>query len=333
MAGPIKTKTWKHWSITVPVGSGPAQQTVSGCTLDGTEPAIRQLMWEIKDALISSPGAWTVISSCGHNGSNFVYGNTDYWTSAARVWWQYNSEFSWIVLQNSAIASGFQLLIVCFGTSACAPETASFYISFGAGFIGGTTTARPTATDERSIKTTTSLWTSASSVNRGVQVFKSDDGECTRFYTTHNATLNQMWMFDKAISTNPKWTIPVLILGGNTPTYGGLVDSRVAVTKWGNVSSTAVWFATEGVGTTGPLGRQAGFATADVWGNWICTPIDVVYAAIYADPGILGKVRDLWFTSDDLVDGDYFPGDGSKQFVVLGDLVQPNEDGTTVPIY
>ena len=49
-------------------------------------------------------------------------------------------------------------------------------------------------------------------------------------------------------------------------------------------------------------------------------------------PGYLGvfcRVQDLWLAPSNMANGDMFPNDGSKEFVVIGCVVQPN-DGTAL---
>lgn len=352
MAGPIKTKTWNHYAISCPIGSGPAQQ--SGGSGAQTPPT-RQLLWEIKNALVSGTNPWVVTKSCAHDGVNFVYGDVDYWTSAARVWFLYSGEFSWIVLKQNAIyapdpdtGGGYQILIVC-NTAPTSTHTLNIYISTASNaFTGGSTTARPTAVGEYQALDNSVSWTSGSNVARGAHVFKSTDGECTRVYTTHSAAYYRTWIFDKGgAPLHSSWAIPSVTMVNYPSTYNYLIQPQsswnqgVVRVKWGNThNGVGAYLATEGVdsrnidpGTSGPLGRQPAMDVADMWGNWICTLAAVINTSVYGPAGVLGWMQDFWFTSDNLVDGDYFPGDGTKQFVVFGDTIQPNEDGTVVTLY
>ena len=79
------SKTWRKTHIDVAVNEGPVAQN-SQSTWDRQN---RQLLFEIKEALITGLSAWTVVRSCGYQSGSWSYGNADYgfrlWQQALRV--------------------------------------------------------------------------------------------------------------------------------------------------------------------------------------------------------------------------------------------------------
>lgn len=337
MTAPVKTKTWTHTNVSVAIGSGPPDQSVSGCGLSAWAADVRQLIWEIKNFLVTAPAAWTVVSSCGHNGSNFVADDTDNWGAASNVWSIYLGEYSWIVLKQtsiSAVDQGFQILLVVDGAgTGCTPNSIEVWISSSSGFTGGTTSSRPTAAD--GIKIFDSAFMPIGDTTRGFSGFKSSDGECTRLYTSWGGGNVRLWMFDRAgTPRHADWTVPFLAIVDAIPTYAILHDAANVSTTWDGRGGLGIYLTTEGQGG-GALGRWTNRGDIpNYFGEYICTRIGVaaINSIYVSKAAFLGWVSDLWFTSDDLADGDYFPGDSSQQFAVFGDLLQPNESGENIII-
>ncbi len=126
---------------------------------------------------------WTVRYSCDSVVAGSAGDGVDRWDAITDlVWANAASAHSWIVLRNTAIGSTAELLISCEGSSGSG-HVLTIAISPSAGFTGGTTTARPTATDE-AVTLNNAAWggvgTSDTSVK--VHVVKSTDGECWRVF-------------------------------------------------------------------------------------------------------------------------------------------------------
>lgn len=345
MAEPTQTKTWKHYSALIYNGEGPPAQETTGHvgSLTAACQAARQLIWEIKNALVTGSAPWEVVRSCGHNGVNFVCSDSDNWGAASNVWWPRQNgigqdEWSWIVLKNTNIltsGSGYQILINCYGNgSPFEPWKIIVSVSNAeAGFTGGSTIAAPTGGFV--CNTVADDWTTSALVPRGMHLFKSTDGECTRVFTTHNSTYYRMWMFDRGGSPlHSLWTMPSVSLVNVPSLTANLFTSASAKTRWGTLNEVPVYFASEGiyVGSYALL-TQSAYDTADTFGLWTCLPIPLVTQSVYGGHGFLGWVQDMYYVSDNLVDADHFPGAGSKQFYVFGDIIQANEAGTPVVMY
>jgi hypothetical protein len=107
MAALTKTKTWTKDFIDVLIGEGPSSQP--GASAHDNQH--RQLLFELKGALIGTNGNWTVDSSCGYASGAWSVGSSDYWLIADDVRFLEGSNYSWIVLQNNAIKTGFRTLV------------------------------------------------------------------------------------------------------------------------------------------------------------------------------------------------------------------------------
>jgi hypothetical protein len=143
-----------------------------------------------------------------------------------------------------------------------------------------------------------------------------------------------MWMFDRAIVVHPSWTVPYVAVVANQTIYTYLHVNAYVRTKWDVFSGLSVYLTTEGQGG-GALGRWTDRCDIpNYFGEYITTRIGVgaLNSKYVSNAAFLGWIQDFWFTSDNLADGDTFPGDASKQFVVFGDLLQPSENGEDVII-
>ena len=131
---PIPEKTWQ-WSTNV---------VLDGYTYNTTQAWHRQALLLLKAAITgfaSSP--WTLVSSS--NGT--TASNADNWgaTASNLNWANAGSAHSWIVFQQDGMKSGVQL---CFDLVTTSTQNITIAFSPSVGFTGGTTTARPTASDE-----------------------------------------------------------------------------------------------------------------------------------------------------------------------------------------
>lgn len=325
MAAPSKTKTWQYQHYSNPAGTIPSGGNQSGAaTQDGEN---RMVLWNIKDKLVNATGTpWTVVASSNATSA----GAADYWTTPNDVLFKVTTTFSWIVLKQTGIASNFQICISCEADRAQA-EILTVAVSYSAGFSGGTTSARPTATDEYTLHNAAAWTQGTSSVNRGASVFTSSDGACTRVYVSYSATLTNYWLFEKPNATYVPtwWTTPHVCAMNHTPVVASITGTNYR-TSVGAFNGIPIALTSQAYSTATMLVTWDRFGGVDVNSEWPCFPAGLFSANSYAG-GWLGTLDDYWLVSDDLVNGDYFPGDGSKAFVVLGDVLQPS-DGSAVVI-
>src|SRR3990167_6228546 len=138
------------------------------------------LLRGIKDRLLAMGVPATVdYSSRGSAGNVGVKGDgVDRWTADSHLLWG-TGNHSWFVLNlPTALGVGGNAPQLLFDTAYSSTLQINVLLSAGAGFTGGTISARPTATDEMSLQTNATNWcvsTGSMSVTR--DVIQSTDGQ------------------------------------------------------------------------------------------------------------------------------------------------------------
>jgi hypothetical protein len=296
-----------------------------------------RLMWYIKDALVTASGwtdadgapatnthPWVVMAS-----SNGVVANTnDNWTTTANVI-ATNPNFSWIVLEQTAVNTHFQ---IAFGhvVNTASAYLNNMYVSHQAGFTltGLVTTAYPAATDRVSLVTGLhSMFGNSSGVDWVLHVLMSTDGQCTRVIVCSQNAVYGFWLFDVPKNPVDGWTNPSVAYvpqqdsnpGNWASSYVFLTDSAFVS---GYVNSAAMWMY-----VTGEFYISAAVGETQVTWNqisheWPMTPLGLVSAT----PGAYGRhgeLFDLWFTSNYVQLGDSFPDTGDRVMMCIPSLVLP----------
>lgn len=334
---PTLSRTWRFQ----------VNQAVAG---GGTGTATCQnLMFAIKQSLIGA-GAWTDSTGAGAAAAgNFVVDyscnsvsagakgdGSDKWLAAANcVWANAGTAHSWIVLKQAGIGATFELLI---SLEPGIVDDANFYIST-IGFTGGTTLARPTATDEVPLRNPAGAnWggVNALGVASTLHVMNSTDGKSNRVLVCRNGVAPAMWLIELPSQSLSGWANPAfgMVLGDGT---GAPVTSQ---SVYGNVSNLAAAFGRtaqnfaafltlEGDQLHGILGANQVVAN-DMGGGWALYPVGF-YSITPNSRGRDGALADIWFGSTALVDSDTFPAAGTNNFVVFGDMILPWN--TTAPTF
>lgn len=327
-----KTKTWQcQWNLS---------NTIS--TVEATDCS--DLFLRIKNALKSfGSNPWVVVgsskgSAAGMDGVDRLVVIADIVKAAAGV------NHSWIVLKQTGISSNFS---VCFDFNNAGGNVMSVIVSPGAGFTGGSQTNRPTATDER-VELNQDFWLSAAgSLQYRAHVLQSTDGQCTRIFVHASGHCILFFMMDKAKNPVPSWTNPAVygLRKNGIGNFGDLtllnVDSICtlsaqlrAIAPSGTLMPLIC--TTEGLGGGGaasptPLLFQFANELEATAGRTVyhyCS-VGLMHTTTVGMRGRHGEIYDLWFASRLLNDADTVPNDGSKQYVVFGDMIVPN-DGTSV---
>ncbi len=177
----------------------------TGVQLDDLRSVLRWMKDQLKGFGL---GAWTVDYSCDGVTAGVLADGVDRWDADTDlVFAAAGVAHSWIVLKQAGIAASFRLLLDL-GVSTDARDI-NLYFSYTAGFTGGTTTARPTATDEVLIPTfTNDNWISGGTTNMLLAVAMSTDGQCTRFWQSQNAVTSGLWILDKPKNPPAGWAEP-----------------------------------------------------------------------------------------------------------------------------
>lgn len=331
MAAPVLEKTWQKTTVVVPAGTGPANQVGAS---DG-DSQFRQCMFEIKNAMVSfASGAWTVVSSCGYDSGSWSFGAADYWVTSDDVRFkeQTGAQFSWIVLQQNGIKTGYQLLIAMENAYNNGESPQVWYVSHSGAFTGGDATTRPTASDEVSFTENTRRWEDASSYDASITVWMSTDGACTRIMNTLNNAFKHLIGFEKLKSMAD----PSVFEGQSVC---GCLRSREAVDIFCSgdelykahsvLGKQGTWNGLVPYFTGGVLPLNTTVGAADPTGEYPVTAIPIWSQRPYYL--LLGEMYDCYAVSNGLIDGDGFPDDDSNDFIVIGDFIIGN-DGTNLVI-
>lgn len=353
MALPSKIKTWRY-------AVNKAQVTSGTTGLD-----YKQVMFDIVQGFLGvgmSPACTTPWTCAGSsNSSTAGMDAVNRWSTVADVTWNSSgAAHSWIVLKQTGIGSNFQVLWTAESSSGGANPTTwlGLYVSQSAGFTGGSTTARPTATDEQHIHqgaTTNQNWLGGlgAPFSSRSHVLVSDDGACTRWsmwYAGHclfagyiervrspvtiPGSPSKIWNGDQV----PWWggsysstdftnaTKDAMLMGDTSAWY----DSSTRIyTRLGNIGTPTLntannlLFAAEQYGGSSTALVTRGINVPnDLDGNYPMVPLSLVCNGS-GFKGRHGSTFDLYFGNPALIDGDTYPNDSTRQFVQLGDFIWP----------
>ena len=339
MVAPTKEKTWEYDLNNLTL----ADSTTVG---NAYESAARRLFL-IKEILTNGGSTtfttpWTVVSSSDSS----TAGASDLWVDAGDLVWKdddTSNAHSWIVLRQTGISTTFELLISC-----QEDQTGNDGKQIGAwvaqaGFTGGTTTVRPTATDERILRDSTSFgyWGSGSvnvAYDSQTNVWMSSDGEITRIVIFIAGVPTGYWAFEKPKNAVSPWTNPYFATIQGTSnvttsqlTYALYYDSANMAGQYNNgsaVVNTSMYMSGEGFAS-----QAAGEAIVDpdqLTEDYVASAIGI-HSLTSNFRGRQGEVTDLWWGYINNADraGMFFPADGSKTFVQIGHLIFP-WDGATI---
>lgn len=332
MTLPSLAKTWQ-FSVNQTVTSGGSGNLTAA-----------KLMRTIKNSMkgfASTP--WTVSGSSNAGGSDAVptgsagMDGVDRWTVDTDIASNgSNSRHPWIVLRQTGIATNYE---ICFEfQSTGSLGSIWIFVSPSAGFTGGTTKLRPTATDEITISSG-GAWHSGADATHQAHIWQSSDGECTRVLVWRAGTnLCTVWIFDKPSLPPAGWTNPSVSYFYSTTTgiaitYANLSTGSTGKGKNGTTLLTPK-FSGEGDTTTLLCNvTSVGTIVNDFDSNWPIFSIGLYENVAASSRGKLGKVFDLWWKPSGATDGDTFPNDSNnRQFVCMGCLILPWTSDSTAPL-
>jgi len=306
MALPVLEKTWQY--------NVNQSTTTSGVLLTDCRAA----MFKIKQSLIGFTNGWTVVNS-----SNASLTGGDCWASVSDLSWASSGVHSWIVLQQTGVnGSGTtQICIDLFTANAY-----QFYIAFSpsAGFAGGSTSARPTATDEYS--TATIAWFPTSAATSVIHATQSSTGDCTRVFVFSGGTCYGSLIMDTMYSDSPlsykgvfgyNTSILYANVYTNTPYFRGIFGS----TKY------AAYVGVEQYQPNTVPAANAG-AISDFSSAYPFCPISLHSTTIGAR-GRCGRLSDIFLGSTSIATGSTYPSGGST-FAQFGTFIIPWNG--TVPV-
>jgi hypothetical protein len=314
---PTTTKTWLFNVNRALAGTG------SPCTDH------RQVLFTIVSGLLSfAVSPWKVVGSAdGFSAAGNFLDGTNRWTDVSKLIWQSpGNPHSWIVLRQSSVLSGFQLLLACESASADG-ALLTIAVSPGGLYTAGSNSNRPTATDEILLCNGSSWLLGSSSQICRLHLVMSDDGQVTRVFVHSNNLCILYWDFSRVNSTvgGLGWSTPFLVLarGGNPalsqPSYALGSNGSGIRSKWNNILTEMLY---TGEGWNGGLGGQRYTRASDLDGSFPFFPIGLASETSLAF-GRYGMVHDLWWgaCNPPVMEGSWYPNDLTYQFVQFGNLI------------
>lgn len=318
---PTLTKTWQFQVNQTMTGA-------AGSALDLNRTWVRGL----KDTLMgfaSSP--WTMRYSCNSVTAGTAGDGVDRITTNANlVWANAGVAHSWYVLRQTGIASNFELLVSC-ENSAASGTSLIIAVSPSAGFTGGSTTARPTATDENVLAT---AWGNGSTgVTYRVHAQMSSDGQCTRVSTWNAGAQFNLLKLEKPYLPTTGWTNPSVVYANQSITSHNMATLCATVGNMRariNGTDSAIVATVEGT-NSGPVPSSTfGTLANEITNEWPIFPIGFGSVTV-GSRGRHGTFQDLWFGSTNANSGDTYPNAPTNLFAQLGNLVWP-WNGSTVSL-
>lgn len=309
MSLPTLDKTWQFSGNNAVAAQGTALATN------------RRILRTIKNLLLAfGTLPWTTRYSCDSAVAGAAGDGVDRWDSDTDlVWNAAGSAHSWYVLQQANVTATFQVLISLEGASA-AGSLLTCYFSPSAGFTGGTTTARPTATDEVQVLNGAS-WGGAGSADSNVIIdaMQSTDGQCTRVVVCRLSAATTFMAFDRPKNPVTGWSNPSVGIwlgrdAANAFTYADLTAVALVKLRLGT-TNTSAFCTQEAFGST-VIGNAAVGAN-EVSGDFPMLPVGI-WCNNAPVRGRQGEFFDLWMGYTTNAVGDTYPNDATRQFTQWG---------------
>lgn len=305
----------------------------------------RDTMLALKEALINTSdftSPWVVESGCDSTQAiNNNPATADVWAARGDLLWESDgTAHSWIVLKQTGVNSGkFQVCIDLNQNDVFEGNNVSWVFSPNAGFgatnggTDGTTTNRPTATDERS--TGSIAWvTTNTSTGSIVHVQMSSDGECTRALIARHSVVCSMLIMD--VPKNPLGGT----VGWTNPAFGGFgynTSNAASYSEWndnrylrGRCDGNPINMYMTSLGDGSAASGQNQIVADDLGGCW-----EMLECGLWAPDadapaaGRLGQIYDMRWVSTAMSVGDTLPQTGTLyQWMVVGDLAIPWNQST-----
>lgn len=282
---------------------------------------------------------WTVVGSS--NGSVAALDGVDRWASDTDITWMGSgaSAHSWMILKQTAIGSNFQFLINCRGDDTGSRSSfIEICYSPNAGFTGGSTSARPTATDEIVPAFIAAWGPPNANASYRVHILRSSDGKNFRIFLCRSSFVVGFWSIEAAGSPVTGWTYPFFVgMRGTqtTPASATVVSyanycSAATMQSKGPTATMLLYLTSECVRSgTVPVGERMS-AINDLSGSVPFLPMGL-YSDVASNQGRIGVVNDMWWGLPNLSEATTYPNDGTRQFCQFGHTIQPWNG--TVPIF
>jgi hypothetical protein len=267
---------------------------------------------------------WAVRYSCNSTTAGTAGDLVDRWSSASDlVWNNAGIAHSWMVLRSTALGTAVELLISCEGSTASG-HLLTVYLSPSANFSGGSTTARPTATDEQALLNN-AAWGASAQADASLKMttIKSTDGESWALLIHKGGITVTFVLIQKAVAHDSTWTNPVigLMLGNTTEVITVNNLNTTASVKAYGASSMTMFMTMPFANSASCISQQT--TPASLSSAWNFNGITLVsYTA--ANVNTTGAPLNIWWTSTTNPTGSGFPNTGTaNQFWQSGCLAFP----------
>lgn len=290
-------------------------RSLNGTGSGGTVTACHQsIAYQLKTQLVSA-GA-TVASSSNGTSS----GAADYWSSSSDITFAAGAH-SWIVLS-------FSWGQLCIDFASATQNRATLVCDASSGFSGGTTSARPTATNEVAFRAAaTDAWINgAASTTARINVQVSSRGLFVWFYRAGAADCT--WIIQQLTSGTPGYAGELLGTVITSSSEANLINTNVYARHSGTTLS-ACRFDVHRINTTAAVASTSINLVNEVdsTSGYPCFPIGVMSTS--GTTGGMGVLTDVWCIPNGPAEGDHSEvSSGSKDWVAHGNLLLPWGSGT-----
>ena len=307
MAAITKELTWATESF-----------TGSGSTL--AEQCAEVLHW-LKNRMLAA--GFSIDSTCDSTTATV----TDLWALPEDVVWNSTGNaHSWAVLTHDT--DGYQICFDCVALTND-PSRLTLVLSPGGDFSGGSTTTRPTASDEIIVLDGASWAASNAGVRRAI--FSSDSTNRFFFfnarytYSGNEGTPTGAMIFGKPLDYDTTWTTPYVLLANST----GFSQAVL-------MGGTANFFYSDGAPSAAYVGSLYVFNNSVALHNWGSYYNDLCACPVYilgTDNTILGRVPDFYQIEASFATLNDYISDGAstRAWVVAENYAIPS-DGDTLSL-
>lgn len=279
-------------------------------------------------------------TTAGMDGVNRISAaNKVVWVGAAVV-------HSWIVLEFPNIndgAGGKLQICLDFKTAQGGGDAWDWTLvsSKSAGFTGGTTSARPTATDEKSTGDIGFLGNT--NVAFRIHVIASTDGTVYHSFFCEGGGTVAWLMVAKPTTLVAGWDYPYYVHFEGNALNGATSATHVTPTEVTTYSATRHMARHGATDMTASLQMEGGAATLNAGGagaaaHGISNDFPCLPAPIWSNAGVvgrMGRIKDLYFTSVTGFAGagdDFGPDASHRKFAIFGSAVVPWRNDATAPL-
>jgi hypothetical protein len=320
MGAPTKDKTWNF---------SPNNACYSTAQTDLQHHQLA--MFRIKECMKGFANyAWTCQGSSDSATSGMDA--SDRWVASTNLIWAASGAHSWIVLRQAQITAQFEVCIDLLYTASArqAVIVISPSVGFGVanGGTDGSTTTRPTATDEHVILNKTA-WMDDLTTNfpmTYIQAMESNDGQCTRIYACQNNKVIASYLFDVPKNPIAAWS-PACVytwtcIGNSTTNVLTYVNVNDAAKFYFRHSGTEATFYCASMGQIDGCAGQRIISPNDLDQAWNTDAV-VLFSATATRRGIWGELYDMYWGSTALGPTNAFEAAGYSQWVQVGEMITP----------